>query len=129
MKQKNMQLKERRFPIAHLDLYSSQMLGARLSGLREAERVLARMEVVDRLADEMQKIVMATSPTPPPASTTATSSSSTTSTSSMSSHYTTPTWGPTHPNHNGLPPIPPTPPLHQRAALKPILVKTRMTTN
>jgi len=99
------------------------MLGARLSGLREAERVLARMEVVDRLADEMQKIVMATSPTPRPPSTTATSP--TTSTSSKSSHYQT--WGPSNPN--GLPPIPPTPPLQQRAALKPILVKARMTTN
>ncbi len=30
------------------------MLGARLSGLREAERVLARLEVVNRLTDEVQ---------------------------------------------------------------------------
>ena len=33
-----------------------QMLGARLSGLREANRVLERMEAVERIAEEMRKI-------------------------------------------------------------------------
>ena len=35
------------------------MLGARLSGLREAERVLERLEAVDRLTAEVNKIVLA----------------------------------------------------------------------
>ena len=91
------------------------MLGARLSGLREAERIISRLEVVDRLASEMHKLVMAST-----ASTAATTTTATKSSSTISSSQFLPSWST---NTNGLPPIPATPPLMP----KPILVKTRMT--
>jgi hypothetical protein len=90
------------------------MLGARLSGLREAERVIARLEIVDRLASEMQKLVHDSSTS----ATTTTTKSST----SISSTQFLPSWS-SNPHINGLPPIPATPP----SMPKPILVRTRMT--
>ena len=90
------------------------MLGARLSGLREAERIISRLEVVDRLASEMHKIVMAST------ASTATATTATKSSSTIPSSQFLPSWST---NTNGLPPIPATPPLMP----KPILVKTRMT--
>ena len=90
------------------------MLGARLSGLREAERIISRLEVVDRLASEMHKIVMAST------ASTATTTTAIKSSSTISSSQFLPSWST---NTNGLPPIPATPPLMP----KPILVKTRMT--
>ena len=97
------------------------MLGARLSGLREAERVLSRLEIVERLAFEMQKIFRASS-TSSTTTTTAAATTTAKTSSAMSTSQFLPHWS-LNPNMNSLPAIPATPPLMQ----KPILVKTRMT--